>query len=247
MTRECVEACPFGVVALLPNEHKKKEGFFAKVLGLARSAPPKTITGHVASDPIRCVQCGVCGYNCPEGIQVRDYARQGKVVDDPGCTRCGLCIAVCPRGTLRWDIAPQVPAPVFHADKCNLCDGYAESACVKECPATRPSATRGSTPIMKAPTARAATATLATIMVSPTARRVMPRMVRGARAVAAVMVAGAVMVEAAGAVTTDRGLHSDLKTCRSNVAAHRKRASPSWGKPVFAFSKAKCAFYAPDR
>ena len=131
---KCVEACPFGAVALLPNEHKKKEGFFAKVLGLARSAPPKTITGHVASDPIRCVQCGVCGYNCPEGIQVRDYARQGKVVDDPGCTRCGLCIAVCPRGTLRWDIAPQVPAPVFHADKCNLCDGYAESACVKECP-----------------------------------------------------------------------------------------------------------------
>src|SRR3972149_749235 len=75
---KCVEACPFGVVALLPNEHKKKEGFFAKVLGLARSAPPKTITGHVASDPIRCVQCGVCGYNCPGGVQVRDYARQGK-------------------------------------------------------------------------------------------------------------------------------------------------------------------------
>lgn len=131
---KCVEACPFGVVILLPNEHQKKEGFFSTILGLARHAPSKTIAGRVASDSSRCVQCGVCGYNCPEGIQVRDYARQGKAVDDPRCVRCGLCIAVCPRGTLRWDIAPQVPTPAFRADKCNLCAGYAESACVKECP-----------------------------------------------------------------------------------------------------------------
>jgi len=131
---KCVEACPFGVVTLLPIEHKKKEGFFARVLGLARSAEPKAIVGHVASDASRCVQCGVCGYNCPQGIQVRDYARRGKTVDDPRCVRCGLCIEVCPRGTLRWDIAPEIPSPMFRADKCNLCDGYAESACVKECP-----------------------------------------------------------------------------------------------------------------
>ncbi|MBI3176988.1 MAG: 4Fe-4S dicluster domain-containing protein [Chloroflexi bacterium] len=131
---KCVEACPFDVVLLLPNDHKKKEGFFSKVLGLARTTAPKTITGHVAADAARCVQCGVCGYNCPVGIQVRDYARQGKTVDDPRCVQCGLCIAVCPRGTLRWDIRPQAPTPIFHADKCDLCSGYAHSACVKECP-----------------------------------------------------------------------------------------------------------------
>ncbi|MBI5348573.1 MAG: 4Fe-4S dicluster domain-containing protein [Chloroflexi bacterium] len=130
---KCVEACPYGVVVLLPRDHKNKQGFFARVLGLAHNTAPK-ISGHVASDPLRCVQCGVCGYNCPQGIQVREYARQGKIVDDPRCVQCGLCIAVCPRGTLRWDVRPQIPTPQFKADKCNLCDGYAESACVKECP-----------------------------------------------------------------------------------------------------------------
>lgn len=131
---KCVEACPYGVVVLLPAGHKQKEGFFARVLGGARSNAPKMIHGRVAADSARCVQCGICGYNCPVGIQVRDYARQGKVVDDPRCVQCGLCIAVCPRGTLRWDIRPQTPTPMFRADKCNLCDGYAQSACVKECP-----------------------------------------------------------------------------------------------------------------
>jgi NAD-dependent dihydropyrimidine dehydrogenase PreA subunit len=57
----------------------------------------------VAADPSRCVQCGICGYNCPVGISVRDYAREGKIVDDERCVKCGLCIEKCPRGTLRWE------------------------------------------------------------------------------------------------------------------------------------------------
>ena len=72
--------------------------------------PKPTVHGHAAPSPdahvtpdaARCVQCGVCGYNCPVGIPVRDYARIGKVVDDPRCVQCGQCIEVCPRGTLRW-------------------------------------------------------------------------------------------------------------------------------------------------
>lgn len=133
---KCVEACPYGVVVLMPRAHKQREGFFARVLGLARGggAQPAATAGRVTADATRCVQCGVCGYNCPAGIQVRDYARQGLPVDDPRCVQCGLCIAVCPRGTLRWESAPQAPTPQYRADKCNLCDGYAESACVKECP-----------------------------------------------------------------------------------------------------------------
>lgn len=132
---KCVEACPYGVVVLMPREHEERAGFFTRILNWARGhALPTRVEGHVASDPTRCVQCGVCGYNCPAGIQVRDYARQGIPVDDPRCVQCGLCIEVCPRGTLRWDIRPQVPTPLFKADKCNLCDGYPESACVKDCP-----------------------------------------------------------------------------------------------------------------
>jgi Fe-S-cluster-containing hydrogenase component 2 len=130
----CVQACPYGVVVLLPREHKERQGFFARLLGLARSGDERRVQGHVAADATRCVQCGVCGFNCPAGIPVRDYARQGLTVDDPRCVQCGLCIEVCPRGTLRWDTAPAAPTPKLRADKCNLCEGYAESACVKECP-----------------------------------------------------------------------------------------------------------------
>ena len=59
--------------------------------------------GWVQADSSRCIQCGVCGYNCPVGIDVRTYARQGLPVDDPTCITCGQCIEVCPRGTLSWE------------------------------------------------------------------------------------------------------------------------------------------------
>jgi ferredoxin len=74
--------------------------FGPKQAAHAHAAP--TADAHVTPDASRCVQCGVCGYNCPVGIPVRDYARIGKVVDDPRCVQCGQCIEVCPRGTLRW-------------------------------------------------------------------------------------------------------------------------------------------------
>jgi Fe-S-cluster-containing hydrogenase component 2 len=141
---KCVEACPYGVVILLPRQHKQREGFFQRIVAQARSkgngngngkGHQPFVDGHVAADASRCVQCGICGYNCPVGIQVRDYAREGKMVDDPRCVKCGLCIEKCPRGTLRWDTAPEVePTPFYRADKCDLCRGYGESACVKECP-----------------------------------------------------------------------------------------------------------------
>jgi Fe-S-cluster-containing hydrogenase component 2 len=121
-------------VQLIPRQAEQRQGFFARILGLARAGAPRPVEGRVASDPERCVQCGVCGHNCPAGIPVRDYARQGLPVDDPRCVQCGLCIAVCPRGTLRWDIQPAAPTPQLRADKCNLCDGHAESACVRDCP-----------------------------------------------------------------------------------------------------------------
>jgi ferredoxin len=57
---------------------------------------------QVISDASRCVQCGICGYNCPVGIEVREYARRGQNVTDSRCITCGACIEKCPRGTLRW-------------------------------------------------------------------------------------------------------------------------------------------------
>jgi ferredoxin len=57
---------------------------------------------QVAADASRCVQCGICGYSCPVGIEVREYARRGQNVTDSRCISCGACIENCPRGTLRW-------------------------------------------------------------------------------------------------------------------------------------------------
>ena len=63
---------------------------------------PKFETGQkVLADGSRCIQCGLCGYNCPVGIQVRDYARLGMTVTDSACIYCGNCVTVCPRGALR--------------------------------------------------------------------------------------------------------------------------------------------------
>lgn len=57
---------------------------------------------QVTSDASRCVQCGICAYNCPVGIEVREYARRGENVTDSRCIGCGTCIEKCIRGTLRW-------------------------------------------------------------------------------------------------------------------------------------------------
>ena len=64
-----------------------------KVLSMAQVVP----------DSARCVQCGICSYNCPIGIDVRAYAWEGKPVIHSNCLTCGECVARCPRGVLRFE------------------------------------------------------------------------------------------------------------------------------------------------
>ena len=52
---------------------------------------------HVVTDPLRCMQCGICSFSCPAGIDVRNYAWQGLPVDDSRCLTCGQCVLRCPR------------------------------------------------------------------------------------------------------------------------------------------------------
>jgi ferredoxin len=54
-------------------------------------------------DSGRCVQCGICAYNCPVGIDIRGYAWRGEPVSDGRCIACGECVARCPRGALRFE------------------------------------------------------------------------------------------------------------------------------------------------
>jgi NAD-dependent dihydropyrimidine dehydrogenase PreA subunit len=59
--------------------------------------------GHVVTEPSRCVQCGICSFNCPINIDVRRYAWLGKHVEDSYCLTCGECVKRCPRGVLRFE------------------------------------------------------------------------------------------------------------------------------------------------
>jgi len=59
-------------------------------------------TGHVVPDSSRCVQCGICTYNCPIGIDVRGHAWRGESIIHSECLTCGECVARCPRGVLRF-------------------------------------------------------------------------------------------------------------------------------------------------
>ena len=60
-------------------------------------------SGQVVPDSARCVQCGICSYNCPVGIDVRAHAWSGEPVVHSQCLTCGECVARCPRGVLRFE------------------------------------------------------------------------------------------------------------------------------------------------
>ncbi len=58
--------------------------------------------GYVVPDSARCVQCGICSYNCPIGIDVREHVWRDSAVVNSKCLTCGECVARCPRGVLRF-------------------------------------------------------------------------------------------------------------------------------------------------
>jgi ferredoxin len=84
-------------------------GFFKRGSDSAENNGASRQPGHVAADGTRCIQCGICGYNCPMGIDVRTHARQGLSIINSGCLECGMCVSVCPRGTLRWETGEGQP------------------------------------------------------------------------------------------------------------------------------------------
>ena len=59
--------------------------------------------GYIVPDAVRCVQCGICSYNCPIGIDVRGHAWRNQPINDSHCLTCGECVARCPRGVLRFE------------------------------------------------------------------------------------------------------------------------------------------------
>ncbi len=70
-------------------------------------------TAWVVPEPSRCVQCGVCSFNCPMGIDVRRYVWRGEPVKDRHCLTCGECVNRCPRRLLAFEPirSPGTPQP----------------------------------------------------------------------------------------------------------------------------------------
>lgn len=60
------------------------------------------VSGWVMPESTRCVQCGICSYHCPIGIDVRRHAWLGEPVKDSHCLTCGECVDRCPRGVLSF-------------------------------------------------------------------------------------------------------------------------------------------------
>jgi heterodisulfide reductase subunit C len=61
------------------------------------------ITAVVVPEQERCIQCGICSYSCPIGIDVRMHAWEGVYVQDPHCLTCAECINRCPRAVLHFE------------------------------------------------------------------------------------------------------------------------------------------------
>lgn len=66
----------------------------------------KLAEAHVVPDAARCVQCGICSYNCPIGIDVRAHAWRGEPIKDSHCLTCAQCTQNCPRGVLSFAPIP---------------------------------------------------------------------------------------------------------------------------------------------
>ena len=63
------------------------------------------VTVWVVPESSRCVQCGICSFTCPMGIDVRRHVWHGEPVKDSRCITCGECVKRCPRGLLRFEPA----------------------------------------------------------------------------------------------------------------------------------------------
>ena len=59
-------------------------------------------TAWVVPASRRCVQCGICSFNCPMEIDVRGHVWRDEPVGDGRCLTCGECMKRCPRGVLRF-------------------------------------------------------------------------------------------------------------------------------------------------
>jgi ferredoxin-type protein NapH len=72
----------------------------------------------------QCISCGNCSTYCEMGIDVKQYAQQGKPIIRAACVGCGMCATVCPRGVLKLENKKPEgryeATPFFHAENLRI-------------------------------------------------------------------------------------------------------------------------------
>lgn len=81
------------------NPYSNKRGGILKETSLKLDT---LASGYILPDENRCVQCGICSYNCPINVDVRSHALRGLAIQESKCLTCGECVRRCPRGVLRF-------------------------------------------------------------------------------------------------------------------------------------------------
>jgi ferredoxin len=95
---------PFGAAALCcPDCAAPLAAAFGPLASEFDSRHDVLSEAQVVPEAANCVQCGMCSYNCPMGIDVRAHAWRGKAIRDSHCLTCSECVRRCPRGVLRFE------------------------------------------------------------------------------------------------------------------------------------------------
>ena len=74
-----------------------------QLLALEGQRTRALVRAELKAERKRCVECGICSFNCPIGIDIRRHVQEGRLISNDQCLACGECVSRCPRGVLNFE------------------------------------------------------------------------------------------------------------------------------------------------